>query len=163
MNAALLKSERMDWNTPQVIVDLVRAVGGGEIKLDPCSNENSIVGAEVSFRFDHGQDGLKLPWYTDGLVYVNPPYGREIGPWIERCAKYGAETDVIALVPARTDTKWFQTCWKAAGICFVRGRLTFLGAPSPAPFPSALVHWGPSKHTFAMVCIEAGLGPVIHP
>jgi hypothetical protein len=48
MQPALLSSERMDWNTPQVIVDGLNAMGG--VALDPCSNANSIVGARVEWR-----------------------------------------------------------------------------------------------------------------
>jgi hypothetical protein len=162
VNAALLKSERDTWNTPQLIVDIVRQVGGGRIALDPCGNAGSIVGADREYRLENGDDGLRDPWTVGGLVYVNPPYGREIGPWVERCydqARLGAP--VIALLPARPDTRWFRSCWKAAAICFIRGRLTFLGAPSPAPFPSVLVYWGTWTDDFHEAC--ADLGHVVRP
>jgi len=85
-------------------------------------------------------------------VFVNPPYGRRKG---QRCTEWvikainecnqGAE--IIMLLPARTDTKWFQrlidlATLDHASICFVRGRLTFKGQSNGAPFPSALVHLG---------------------
>ena len=143
LNAALLKSERTDWNTPRLVVELVSKFGGGFIGLDPCWNEQSLT--MPIYKYALPTNGLECSWKNDGLVYVNPPYGREIGHWTEKAcrqAEYGAE--IVALVPARTDTKWFQRdCFEGANaICFWRGRLTFRGAPAPAPFPSALVYWG---------------------
>jgi len=136
-------SDRDDWCTPEDVLTRVRFVG--DIGLDPCSNDESIVGA--SFDFGFHDDGLNRNWAANvrrrQLVYVNPPYGREIGHWMRKCADEAqAGADIIALVPARTDTVWFRVCWDtAASICFWRGRLTFLGAPHPAPFPSAAVLW----------------------
>ena len=85
------------------------------------------------------QDGLTQPW--EGVVWCNPPYGRQIGKWVERAAlaaKAGAV--VVMLLPARTDTKWFhEYIYGKAEIRFVRGRLRFGGAANPAPFPSMVV------------------------
>jgi hypothetical protein len=167
VNAALLKSDRVDWNTPANVIEAMCAFAGGQIGLDPCSNAQSIVNAAVEYRLDRGEDGLKLPWETPdyGLVFVNPPYGKEIKAWIQRCALYGAEgLDVVALVPARVDTQWFDICWRADQICFVRGRLTFLGAPHPAPFPSALVFWSQDQSRVGQFIAEtAHLGHSVRP
>lgn len=85
------------------------------------------------------QDGLAQPW--EGVVWCNPPYGRQIGKWVERAvlaAKSGVV--VVMLLPARTDTKWFhEYIYGKAEIRFVRGRLRFGGAANPAPFPSMVV------------------------
>ena len=73
---------------------------------------------------------------------MNPPYGRHIGRWVEKAyqeAKSGCAT-VICLLPARTDTKWFQDyCLKSNDIRFIRGRLKFGGSINSAPFPSVVV------------------------
>jgi len=46
----------------------------------------------------------------------------------------------VCLIPARTATAAFHAhCMQAADIRLVRGRLTFVGAPAGAPFPSAIV------------------------
>jgi hypothetical protein len=163
VNASLFSSERPDWNTPQRIIDVVRDVAGGDIGCDPCSNEGSKVGARVEYRLDRNQNGLELPWSS--LTYVNPPYGREIGQWTRRCLEVAKHdgVEVVALVPARVDARWFRDCWEAAAICFVYGRLRFLGAPASAPFPSALVYWGTWRNRFACAVNEAALGRVIEP
>ena len=38
------------WGTPHKYVKAVRKVLGGHIHLDPCSNEYSVVNAEVEYR-----------------------------------------------------------------------------------------------------------------
>ncbi len=74
---------------------------------------------------------------------MNPPYGREIGKWIEK-AKIEASngSKVVALLPARTDTKWFHENIynnKFCEIRFLKGRLKFGNSKNSAPFPSMIV------------------------
>ena len=81
-------------------------------------------------------DGLRQNW--TGSCWCNPPYGRQIGKWVEKAymsSKLGAT--VVMLLPARTDTAWFHDyIYGKAEIRFVRGRLKFVGAKYKAPFPS---------------------------
>src|SRR5437764_933372 len=108
MNKVLLASKDMTWNTPQNIIDLVRQID--PIHLDPCSNVTSIVGARVSWELGRDGDSLARSWACLGLVYVNPPYGREIKPWATKIVLEGVRcTEICALVPSRTDTVWFQS------------------------------------------------------
>jgi len=78
-------------------------------------------------------------------VFCNPPYGRELGKWVRKAYEeaHKPNTKVLLLVPARTDTAWFQDyCLSApeqVKIYFLRGRLKFGGAKNNAPFPSMLV------------------------
>jgi hypothetical protein len=75
-------------------------------------------------------------------VFMNPPYGRQIGRWIEKAYKEAQKQDttVVALIPARTDTRyWHDYVMKAAAIYFVKGRLKFGDGGNSAPFPSAVV------------------------
>jgi hypothetical protein len=153
VNAALLSSKRMSWNTPQSFLELVRKVA--PIGLDPCSNATSLVGAPSQF----WEGGLEEDWSGFGLVYVNPPYGRALGEWSEKIAKEAvADTEMIVLVPARTDTKWFHRLWKRCNaLCLWKGRITFEGAPSPAPFPSAVFYFGANAARFRNVFGDCGI------
>ena len=143
------KPRRDDWCTPPEIVERVRRVFGGSIGLDPCSNANSVVHAEEEYRLPE-HDGLHESWNWR-TIYVNPPYGRGIGDWLCRCAMASMEgSGVIALIPAAPDTKaWRDQVECAQAVCFVHGRITFLGAPSAAPMPSAIVYWGSNWVGFA--------------
>jgi len=42
-------------------------------------------------------------------VFCNPPYGKAIGKWVEKCYKENLKgVAVVMLIPARTDTSWFH-------------------------------------------------------
>src|SRR5215468_3161375 len=73
-------SARNEWQTPQNIVE--HAVASlGAIDLDPCSNDkfDSMIPARLQFGAD--DNSLSRRWV--GRVWLNPPYGRAIGSWIE--------------------------------------------------------------------------------
>jgi site-specific DNA-methyltransferase (adenine-specific) len=75
-----------------------------------------------------------------GKMLDESPYGREIGRWVEKALKESQRgARVVCLVPARTDSAWFQDMAAQGSVIFIRGRIQFQGAPSAAPFPSALV------------------------
>lgn len=172
--APLMSSAKSDWCTPACVLDRVRAVA--PIALDPCTTRDNPTGA-AAICVEHGPmpgdeqigctidvDGLAAAWVKladGGLIYVNPPYGLAIGDWTERCADAGCdEAEVIALLPARTDTRWWAAACvppvSAQAVCFWRGRLRFVGASASAPFPSCLVYWGQRKFRFADAFADAG-------
>ncbi len=142
MNKALNSSVKMDWQTPENVLELVRQVG--PIALDPCTSAENPTGAVLFFTEE--DDGLSQPWTkaAPGLVFVNPPYGRALPKWAGKCiqeAELGAE--IILLVPSRTDTRWWHKAANATTCCaFWKGRMTFKGAPSTAPFPTCLFYFG---------------------
>ena len=52
-------SEKKDWNTPPKYIKLIYEMFG-EVDLDPCSNEYSMLNAKVKFILP--VDGLKEEW-----------------------------------------------------------------------------------------------------
>lgn len=88
-------------------------------------------------------DGLKQSWNGYGAVWCNPPYGRQIGKWLQKAQETADNGDtVVFLAHARTDTKWFHDyVYQKPGveIRFVKGRLKFGGSPNNAPFPSMII------------------------
>lgn len=80
-------------------------------------------------------------------VFCNPPYGREVGKWVEKGYNESQKpnTIVVMLLPARTDTKWFHDYCVKGGIEFIKGRLKFGGSKNSAPFPSMIVIFGDKK------------------
>ena len=76
---------------------------------------------------------------------MNPPYGRGIGAWLEKAFRSAAMgATVVCLLPARTDTAWFQDYAMKGEVRFIRGRLKFGGHANSAPFPSAVVVFRPT-------------------
>jgi phage N-6-adenine-methyltransferase len=110
--------------------------------------------------FTEEENGLIQPW--KGTCWLNPPYGRGIEPWIRKAYESAqAGATVVALLPARTDTRWFhEYVYGKARIEFLRGRVHFrLGERSgPANFPSMVVIWRgvgqPVKCLYCKKCKE---------
>jgi len=145
-------STSMKWQTPAQVLDILyEAVGA--IDLDPCSPTANRATAPVKARvhFTEADDGLSLPWH--GTVFVNPPYGRGLKAWVAKAkdeVHCGNARTVVALIPARTDTRyWHQHVAGTATVFFLRGRLTFGSADTAAPFPSAIALWGATAHQVA--------------
>jgi hypothetical protein len=143
-----------EWYTPPEIFEAL----GLRFDLDPCAPR--LPDADwipARRRYSFPDDGLDLPW--EGRVWLNPPYGRQAGRWVEALAEHGHG---IALVFARPDVKWWHAAVpSASAVCFVRGRLTFLpgagqAAPGNSGGPSALIAWG-DDCAEALVRSELGL------
>jgi site-specific DNA-methyltransferase (adenine-specific) len=149
----LMSSKSDEWYTPDHIVQGVQDALG-RIDLDPCSNSQKSVPAEV--HFTKKDDGLAQSWA--GNVYMNPPYGAVIGDWVEKLVQEynsGKVTEAVALVPARVDTEWFRK-FTGCVVVFVSGRLHFSNSENAAPFPSALVYLGKDKQKFKEAFAEIG-------
>ena len=132
MNTEVMFSSKTDmWATPQEFYDELNKEF--HFETDVCAIPEN---AKCENFFTPGIDGLKQEW--SGTCWCNPPYGREIGKWVEKAAKSRALT--VMLIPARTDTKWFHDyIYNKAEIRFIRGRLKFGGGKNSAPFPSMVV------------------------
>lgn len=160
-NTGMFTSATPEWYTPAHIIDRVIKLFG-EIDLDPCSNaKGEDANVEALNHWTQEDDGLSKPWA--GKVYMNPPYGDEIGPWVARLDQaYKAEEihEAIALLPGRTDTDWFVPMF-AYPICFVHGRLKFSGSDNSATFPSVIVYLGIDLESFKEFFID--IGPIMIP
>ena len=79
MNKALLSSKNMCWCTPQDFFDKLNAEFG--FVLDPAATDKT---AKCSLYYTPETDGLSQSWDRGGAVFCNPPYGREIGKWVQK-------------------------------------------------------------------------------
>ena len=144
----LTSSSKHDWRTPEDFLYYVRSFSS--IHLDPCTTADNPVGAARYFTKE--DDGLSKSWakeqpskHDQDVVYVYPPYGREISSWVYKAvaeAKEDWRTRIVLLVPARTDTVWWQKAYRNADACCLwKGRLCFIDPSEPykkqppAPFP----------------------------
>ena len=131
-------SETVEWSTPQDFFDRQNAVY--RFTLDPCATSQN---AKCGKFFTLTDDGLSKNWGGE-IVWMNPPYGREIKDWMRKAFQESRKpgTIVVCLVPSRTDTAWWHDYAVKGQITFIRGRLKFGGHKNAAPFPSALVVFG---------------------
>lgn len=131
-----------DWITPVMFRDKL-----GPFDLDPCASVTQ-PWPMASRSFTIEDHGLMRDWEHD-FVWMNPPYGKALGAWLNRLALHNHG---IAFVFARTDTRaFFEGVWRhASSLLFVRGRVTFHrpdGSLSPLGHnsggPSVLIGYGP--------------------
>lgn len=158
-NNVHFSSESVEWYTPPEIIERVRHTLG-EISLDPASCDEAQRVVNALCHLTQKQDGLSGNW--SGKVFLNPPYGKEISKWIQKLvAEYEAKSisEAIALVPARTDTEWFQKL-SPYTLCLVKGRIKFWNsqgeADNSASFPSAVVYLGKFNAKFVENFQELG-------
>ena len=142
MAGYMATSQRIDWETPPKLFEALKA--RFPFTLDAAASSTN---AKCPRYFTEAGNGLEQPWRElDGspaVVWCNPPYGRVIADWMKKARREAeAGSTVVLLVPARTDTKWFHDevlACPQASVEFLRGRVTFVGAKAPAPFPCMLV------------------------
>lgn len=138
LTRGLFTSNTPEWETPQDFFDELSKEFGG-FDLDIAANATN---HKCQAYFTKENSAFDNKWF--GQVWCNPPYGREIGKWVEACSKY--EGLSVMLLPARTDTRWFHNfIYKnpRAEIRFIKGRLKFGGSKNSAPFPSMVVVFRP--------------------
>ena len=137
--SGMFTSEHENWETPQDLFDKLDHMFSFE--LDVCASPEN---AKVSKFYTKQQNSLALPWSRRN--WMNPPYGRTISQWCRKAdevARGGGLT--VALLPARTDTRWYHDYCVQWHVVFLRGRLKFRlpsGKTGSAPFPSMLVYFG---------------------
>lgn len=176
-NAAMFTSKSAEHNTPPDIIEAIRAVFGGEIDFDPASNEDAqqYIKARHYWTAQHEAAAksmgaplnvpmLARPWNCRSL-WLNPPFtipsgrfkpdgteirerviDRWVAKWLDAVQEREAEQAAL-LVPARTDTEWFQPLW-GLPMCFISGRLKFGDAETGAPFPCVIVYAGAGRSAF---------------
>ncbi len=140
LNRGVFTSNRGDWETPvEVFQELDREFG---FELDVCATASN---AKCSAFFSPEIDGLRQPWR--GRCWMNPPYGRDIGLWMEKAYHSSLQgATVVCLIPARTDTRWWNEWAMRGEIRFLKGRIRFVGALDDAPFPSVIVVFRPKTY-----------------
>lgn len=132
-------SGKTTWETPQ---DWFRYLDlEFDFTLDPCCMEET---AKCKKYFTPAQNGLSQSW-RDERVFMNPPYGRELGKWIEKAYVESRDNGalVVCFVPARVDTEWWHRYAAKGEVRFPKGRVTFVGADASAPFPIAIIIFRP--------------------
>lgn len=159
MNSALMFSKASDeWSTPQDFYDALDAEFSFGIDAAATRDNRKCRGGYYglddggTFTHPYFGDALASPWGLHAAHWLNPPYS-QCRAFIAKAAeerRNGVLT--VALVPARTDTRWFHDhlwdadthqCRPGIELRFIRGRLKFGEAENGAPFPSMVVVFRP--------------------
>ena len=150
-NMELFGSQKSnDWETPQELYDDLNKEF--QFTLDPCCTKQS---SKCNKYYTEEDNGLLKNWSNE-IVFMNPPYGRNIINWMEKAYLESLKgAIVVCLVFAKTDTKWWHEFAVKGEVRFIRGRLKFINKSfpsyrsdgnfkkSPAPFGSAVIIFKP--------------------
>ena len=141
MNPVHYSSKKDNWQTPKWLFDVFNDHFNFEI--DVCADDQNHLCEKY---FTEENSCLDQDWSE--YNFMNPPYGRQISKFVEKAFEQWKKNKytTVALLPARTDTKWFHDyIYQHAGMCFIKGRLKFGGDERSetgcAPFPSMIVIW----------------------
>jgi hypothetical protein len=133
-------AETTTWLTPPHVLEAL-----GKFDLDPCASLNRPWDT-AKHHYTVEDDGLMQPWF--GRVWLNPPYGKEALPFMEKMAMHRKG---VALLFARTETRMFQDVVfpYASSMLFLRGRLKFHrpdgSLASTSQSPSVLIAYGKAE------------------
>ena len=140
------------WITPKWLLQAI-----GPFDMDPCSCIPQ-PWPTASKMLTIQDDGLSQPWH--GFVFCNPPYGRSLGKWLEKCASHN---NAIALTFARTDTTTFHqhVFPKASAILFLAGLIKFCTPEGKtvkdnSGAPSVLIAYGRTAKDRFLSCKHLG-------
>ena len=154
MNHVHFSSKYSSWRTPPDL--LARVQAEYPLAIDVCATEgHQVCPAYIppnALVVDWRSEAAGAGYRTDRTFgWMNPPYGRGIGVWVQKAAKTAADgLGMVCLLPARTDTRWWHDYCepvlrgkRPGEVVFLRGRVKFLDAGGvakhPAPFPSVIV------------------------
>ena len=139
---ACMSSKSDEWGTPRDLFIKLNDIWQFDFDA-ACTKENCLCEAGLTKK----ENALACPWgrcSRASRVFLNPPFSllRQFCARAKEQVETGFALFVVALLPARTDTRAFhESIYGHAQIEFLKGRLRFEGAPGPAPFPSMIVTW----------------------
>jgi hypothetical protein len=163
--AAIFSSKSVEWYTPAEYVDAAREVMG-KIDLDPGSCEEANRTVRAVKIYTQETDGLDPANKWKGRVWMNPPYGKLAGKFVERLiAEYdggnGPVKEACVLLNSySSDTGWWQPLWDytlsfpSKRISFTSGESETEGCPTHG---SAIIYMGPNRDKFIEVFSRFGV------
>jgi len=146
--------DKDNWETPNLIIDIVKKIYDNQIILDPASSEQANKRIKSKCIYTIENDGLKNVWF--GKVFLNPPYSSKILDFIKKFVKEKNNIEeIIILVNATFSTKWsrllLDNCYS---LCLLSERVKFINpntqqiSKSPSFIGQCIYYYGFQKDKF---------------
>lgn len=104
MNNIFFSSKSDEWETPKDFFNFFN--GKFNFLLDAAATKDN---ALCDSFFTISDNSLTCDWQKYKSIWLNPPYGRQIGKFIKKAHEESLKgCVVVCLVPARVDTKWWH-------------------------------------------------------
>jgi phage N-6-adenine-methyltransferase len=98
------------------------------------------------------RDNAIIQNWSPYRCWLNPPYSRQLGIWIEKATMEAAKgTLICGLFPKWTGRKWFRMCEETGYIIFLDGRMSFVGAGGNSRWESMVVLWNATDAEIAQL------------
>ncbi len=170
------------WFTPAKLRALARLIlGMALITLDPCTHKMNPIGAARFFT--RADNALKRDWVAllkkcgagTPTLWMNPPYGKTIGAWLERfldCVDRVPHLRALVLVPSRPGARWYRAlCDRSQCYCELDGRVRFevlkgkrlVPAKDCARWGVTLVYFGGNRARVARLLAPFGAVRMVRP
>lgn len=140
VNSALFSHKTDDWGTPLDLFHKLFCIY--RFHVDAAADTNNHLLPEWFGEGGIRKDALELRWMETGAqnFFLNPPYSMCRQFMAKVVETYRDGGNIVVLVPARTDTKWWHESVEGiATVKPVKGRLKFSGSQNSAPFPSVIL------------------------
>ena len=120
---------RTDWKTPPELFALLDAEFS--FTIDAAADDADHLCPRYLTR---EEDALTKPWLGDNVVFCNPPFA-DLKPWTQMFVRWAtAGATVVALLPSKTDTVWFENVWFGAHeVRFLTPRVQFIAPTTGQP------------------------------
>lgn len=128
------KSNNQSWETPDDLFERINTQF--HFTRDVCASPEN---AKCEQFWTEEDSCLDKEW--DGVNWMNPPY-KDMKKFIQKAYEQRDNAVTVALIPARTNTKWWHDWCMKGEVLFICGRPKFKGCVHGLPQPLALVVFG---------------------
>lgn len=113
-NLRSVSKRKETWETPDDLFSLLN--DEFRFTLDGAADENN-------YKIDNyysPKDNAFEQNPKGEVIWVNPPYGRQLSKWVRLFHRWAEDNVVVVLVPNSTETKWFNLLVSSNNITEVR-------------------------------------------
>lgn len=144
-------SDKVEYETPLSLFEPLQ--NEFNLSVDVCASH---LNHKCDTYYTLEDDALTKDWL--GNCWMNPPFSRNLGKWVKKlhsdALKFGGTK--VALIPVRSNTKWWNEVIKDAEVRFIIGEVNFNNEPRGLWLPMCVLVFGDKAKvgTFTTIIYE---------